>query len=550
MATKKVLVNNKIEVSLTDKNFLSSGGEGELYKKDKLVYKVYHKAPVSYERKIKELQVLSAIPNIVTPKDLLYSKQSSFIGYTMPFVDKAAPLFQLFTTSFRNRNSVSMQSTGSLVNNMMDVIQKIHDNSILMVDGNELNYMVDSASFEVPYFIDVDSYQTKNFPAPVIMPSIRDYHSKSFSELTDWFSFAVVAFQLFIGIHPYKGSHINYKPSQLQERMEANLSVFNKSVKTPASVRSFDLIPADIRDWFFRLFEKGERSKPPIIQGKILAVKQQTYVLAHFIQELYLSFPEFIGRVENNIFYSGENAYTVAGKKIPSAHSIVSFEGVNYDVYTENDSLRIFDTITEKHIVNDEIKATRVGIFNKDVYAINDEKLFSIKLLHIGTKTIASVQNSWPIMPNSTKMYGGLVFSNILGKYYVYIPANTGGLSLFNVFELEGYRILDMKYEKGVLQAVVMKNGSYSRFVAIFDSKGYTVKWYHDIVMTETNFTVLDNGLYLTLTASNELIVSSKLKDQDKILTECNIPVESVLFSSGNQVYYAYQDKAFSIKMK
>ena len=47
----------------------------------------------------------------------------------------------------------------------------------------------------------VDSYQTAHYPATAIMPSVRDWKVPlhDFSELSDWFSFAIVSFQVFLG---------------------------------------------------------------------------------------------------------------------------------------------------------------------------------------------------------------------------------------------------------------------------------------------------------------------------------------------------------------
>ena len=68
------------------------------------------------------------------------------------------------------------------------------------------NFLIDRDMQHV-LFIDVDSYQTAGFPATAIMDSIRDRHSSTYSAGTDWFSFAILAFQMFVGVHPYRGKH-------------------------------------------------------------------------------------------------------------------------------------------------------------------------------------------------------------------------------------------------------------------------------------------------------------------------------------------------------
>lgn len=130
----------------------------------------------------------------------------------------------------------------------------------LIVDLNELNILVKDTTFDDVYFIDVDSYQTKSFPATAIMDSIRDRHATSYTNNTDWFSYGILSFQLFTGIHPFKGKHNKY--SLLDDRMLHNISVFNKEVSIPPIV-SLTSIPQVYKDWYIALFEEGKRLGPP-----------------------------------------------------------------------------------------------------------------------------------------------------------------------------------------------------------------------------------------------------------------------------------------------
>ncbi len=45
------------------------------------------------------------------------------------------------------------------------------------------------------------------------------------------------------------------------------VSVFNGSVSLPPTTRDFNLIPASYKDWFFSMFENGERKLPPATPG-------------------------------------------------------------------------------------------------------------------------------------------------------------------------------------------------------------------------------------------------------------------------------------------
>jgi len=186
------------KVSLTQKNFVAKGGEGSIFKRNGIAYKVYEdlNKMVPLE-KLKELKALTH-PQIVKPIDILYNEKKHVVGFTMDWVgDDNFALCKLFTNTFREANNVNDAMTLALVENIKKTTSYIHENNFLIVDGNELNYLV-SPDFVTPFFIDVNSWQTKNYQATAIMPSIRDWTNDAFSVLTDWFSFAIVTFQLLL----------------------------------------------------------------------------------------------------------------------------------------------------------------------------------------------------------------------------------------------------------------------------------------------------------------------------------------------------------------
>jgi serine/threonine protein kinase len=139
--------------------------------------------------------------------DILLNDHNKPIGYTMKYLTDTYQLVRLFTKKFRDVNNIKPNQILKLVQHMQNVIHKnIHPNRILLVDINENNFLVDK-QFKTVHFIDVDSYQTPFFPATALMESVRDRHTKGFNENSDWFSFAVLSFQMFIGIHPFRGTH-------------------------------------------------------------------------------------------------------------------------------------------------------------------------------------------------------------------------------------------------------------------------------------------------------------------------------------------------------
>ncbi len=248
---------------------LATGGEGSVYARADRVFKVYldpEKARrARLEDKIELLKQLQH-PGIAAPNGVLRNKDGAFVGLTLARVQGEA-LCKLFTNTWRDAHQFALPETEAVARAMRDVIEHAHAHRALLVDGNELNWLVDGTRAVA---IDVDSWQLPGFPATAIMASIQDPLLKaspagvlSFSEGSDWFAWAVVTFQLFTGIHPFKGSHPDFARNALAERMRAGASVFGPKVSLPAAARPLADIPPVLRQWYQAVFEQGVRSAPP-----------------------------------------------------------------------------------------------------------------------------------------------------------------------------------------------------------------------------------------------------------------------------------------------
>ena len=182
----KIFVNGK-EINLSQQNYVTKGGEGSIYKKGGTAFKIYEELKKMIPlAKIGELNQLDH-PSIVRPQNPIYNEQKHLIGFTMDWLGgNMVALCKLFTNNFRDNNGITSDSTIELVENIKNGIHFVHQKKCLIVDGNELNYMV-ADDFVTPYFIDVNCWQTPSFPPDAIMPSIRDWTTDKFTEVTDWF---------------------------------------------------------------------------------------------------------------------------------------------------------------------------------------------------------------------------------------------------------------------------------------------------------------------------------------------------------------------------
>lgn len=555
-------INGK-RITLSDDEFLCKGGEGKIYLKNGVAYKIYHDpAQMIPQAKIKELSEIND-PSIVGPIDLIFSGKQ-IIGFTMKALrGDTYPLVKLFTNTFRDTNGITNDLTMELVENIKNKTHYIHSKNCLIVDGNELNYMV-GKDFVTPYFIDVNCWQTKSFPATAIMASIRDYKSKGFSIMTDWFSFGVVSFQLFVGIHPFKGTIDGYKKRDFEKRIVDCVSVLNPKVRVPNAARDFSLIPASYMDWYFKMFEKGERIAPPALPGAVGTVQ----VVVQLIQSTdNFEIMEIRDFKEEILFYT-----VLFGNSITKTKSKIYVNKGEFKVspnvevlYSVPDMVPIMTKIVNGKIefhstysvtINSvNLKCSDFMIANNTLYLKNRGKLIEMDFRLFGNNLIPSAKKVWRIEKTSSQMFANVITQSILEDAFLVIPTpEKGHCYTIKTPELNGYKIIDAKYENKVCIVIGHKDGQYDKLIFKFsdDHKKHTARVIEDIDYTPINFVTLDNGVCIMINDDDsiEIFLNRIDKDDVKRIEDPDVDSTMRLFKDGVNALFVKGNKLYSIKMK
>jgi serine/threonine protein kinase len=558
----KYTVRGKGETTLTDRNFITEGGEGKVYGKGSTIYKIYSDInKMIPEAKIKELEVLTS-PNIMNPQNVILDQKSRMVGFTMDRIDNSLPICKLFTTDFRNRNNITPEIIVDLVDNIQETLNSIHEKKIICVDLNELNYLVKENDFKTPYFIDVDSYQTPNFPATAIMPNIRDYNTNGFNRLTDWYSFAIIAFQLFIGIHPFKGKNPNFKKNSLIERMKQNVSVFDKDTRVPASTRDFSHIPSHYMAWFERLFQKGERLEPPSIAGLLNVMQVQTEIIDSTDNFIIKFLRDYKNPVTSYFNFSGTDGTTTTkegyigkvGYDIDNANSVLVFgeKFLTPIIATVTDEKLVLTNLKTNVIIpNVFINAKKITKVGNKLFVYQGEKFLEVGIVEMNGKVLANVAKTYNVMPNSTQVFDGFLYSTMLEKPYLMIPQN-GNFVPVPVKELEKYKIIDGKFENGVCVITAYKDGGYDRFTFVFEGVNYTFRKDEDVAGKSVNFTVLSNGIVVSITddGTMEIFKNDSSHNKMKVIHDPAISSDMKLCNNGLEVLFYRGNEMYSLKMK
>ena len=555
-------------VNLDEKDFMCEGGEGKIYGKGSTIYKIYSDpAKMISPAKIDELKVLAS-PNILAPKNIILDTKGNPLGFTMDWVKDTIALCKLFTNDFRSRFNVTDDMIVKLVENMRKEISFVHGKgAYLQVDGNEMNYLVDSKDFVTPKLIDVDSFKTPSFPPTALMASIKDHHTQGFSELTDWFAYAVVVTQLFVGIHPFKGTHPNFKKFDMEGRMKANVSIFNKDVRLPSTVRDVNNIPSNYREWLARIFEKGERSLPPGVMGNIIAVAAHVASIGsnQFDISLIHEFASDIYRCKDGYVFLKDKIthnkidYVSHHPSTEIIHTVPYHKPVK--VWLESAAIQL-ETFEGKKLVC-AIPAEDKMVIGDSVFVKHAGKLVEYQAMNMGTNVNVAPVFSIDVMPNATKLFNQIVYQDILGLPVFMLfgkAANNKTVCYqYRMPELAGYQVLEAKYENGIAIIVTSKNGKFDTHTIKFakDNVKYLIYRDDDTGYYVPNFTVLENGICVSITADDEVHIFSNAISGNidprygmRVIKDPAISFDMKLCHEGMSIMYRRGKKLYKLSMK
>lgn len=514
----KVFLNKK-SITLSSSDYIASGGQASIYKKNNLAFKIYSDPSFSIPiGKIRELSVLN-LPEIISPKNILKDSRSKEIGYVMPYIKDRLPICKLFVRSFLKQLNFSNQELLGLILKSRETIDYIHNQGILVVDLNEMNLLLDKKTPSI-LFIDTDSYQTKSYPATFIAENIRDWSvGTNWNKNSDWFSWGIITYQIFTGIHPFGGNHKGYNKNK--DRMINNISVYNPEVKYPKVFKNKDLMPQIFDDWYKAVFENGSREEPP--KSAVASTKIQIFRPTLSSRNLEVieicSLPSDILEVRHSetnqiILSTKEKEYSKIGNQISDNKIEVNsfyYKGTKY-------------------------KREKDSIFKEIVFR-------NIKTRKLITKC----------MPNSTQLFDGLVIQEAADTYILNIFPTDKTIYTIFIKDLNKHRILDAKFGSKLILLSTTKNGEYYHILYSLD-ENYKISNKREIKnksFINISFAVLDNGTCVRILEEEKLeLFSEKYLNKIQIIEDTLISTTMSLFSDFNVIYFSQGNRFYKLRTK
>jgi hypothetical protein len=585
MSRTRVFVPTKGEFTLTDTDHVATGGEGSVYIKKGYAFKLYLDAAKARQAGLEgKIQLLSGLqhPHIVAPLGSVYDANQDFIGFYMP-VAGGEPLVKTFTNSWRDANGFTDQKAVELVGNMRAAVAAAHSLGALLVDGNELNYLVEGTE---PRLIDCDSWEIDRYKATAIMPSIRDHSTKTFTQMSDWFSWGIVTFQTLVGIHPYKGTHPNFKKSDLEGRMRGNASVFDPQVRLNAAVRDFAVIPKSLRDWYEGVFQKGERSAPPVrFDAPPVNTAQRTYrtvqagsgVVRH---DKYLNVQGTIRHVSaNGVLFYKDSAGQSFAIDVQRRKRIEDLGTGDIECLFRNEAclvrrelgfafIKIQAGTLQARLLRVEgdpmpmetapnplpCAATRVVCIGNRPFALNPEVgngLLELAIATLGTRVLLSIKTAWPVFVQSTRFYDGAAVMDCMGTPFLVVP-HDAAVTIGRCPDLANYRVVNaFSRAPGfvLVEGLAASDGQLYRMTYRFDGRSYALESTTLADAPGLDGAVNGKGIFVGIFEDGQLTVLNTLGTGGKTVSDASISRDLTLFATPDGIFYYRDSDVFRLSL-
>jgi hypothetical protein len=351
--------------------------------------------------------------------------------------------------------------------------------------------------------------------------------------------------------------------------MLEHASVLRTDVKVPAICPRFeDVVPANYMAWYRHIFESGARVAPPVdlvaslqlsaplvrtIRGTdnfdIIPVSQvpAEIVLATFINGRFAGLTTAGATMHDRV---DANSSAVADIHMAAQ------ERADYPLllWRSSDGSLCARELFSPTEIDNTIQADGLMSYQGTVYLKVGDGMYELVTRRMGSKTVLSTQHRGNVMHRATRLFDGVAIQDMLGAWYAAVFPKPGECYQLHLEELKGYRIIDAKFDRGILMVLASKGGEYHKFIYQLgrDYQSRRLRLLYNVVYTELNFATLDAGICAHIVEDGVLeLFHRDPRHQDiKVIKDPVVRGDMRLFTDGVTVYFHQGTQVYRIKMK
>lgn len=217
-----------------------------------------------------ELEMFMKLNKFTVGEEIIYDDSAMIVGYIMPRVLGASPLYKLMDPSERALLPLEYKDSRFLYHvamNMARAFYVIHKQHHIMGDTNPTNILVTSDGEVI--LIDCDSFQIQRNSTEFYAADRRSSSSNTTLEVStasDLINMAVLIFQLLMqGAHPFAGRNRN-SISKSKEMRAQRIFIFDHPAYKPIDgTPSFNCLPESLRSLFVDAFTNQPHNPPSAV---------------------------------------------------------------------------------------------------------------------------------------------------------------------------------------------------------------------------------------------------------------------------------------------
>jgi hypothetical protein len=220
--------------------------------------------------------------------------------------------------------------------------------------------------------------------------------------------------------------------------------------------------------------------------------------------------------------------------------------------WIEDETLRLYDT-AEGRTVPTDLRAEALTSYGGTLYLRSGDSLYEVELLELPAGPRPALRPAGNVLENATELYDGVAVQSLLGACYVSLFPRPGSCRQVHLKELDGARVVDARFDGGVLMLLAAREGRYDRWTFRFDPRcaAYDARVARDVACAGLDFVTLDTGLCLHLNEAGELEVFPAAKGGEGMRVIRDAALQGGrLFRDGAQALLARGETVYKVSSR